>query len=314
MATALHHPTPLFLAHRLSALHQQSIYFKMDCYQPTGSFKIRGIGRRCQEAKAQGCRHFVIASGGNAGLATAYAGWKLKVPTTVVLPLKTPVAMQEKIRSLGARVELAGQVWDEAHAVAVDLAAKENAVYIPPFDHPTLWEGHASVIAECAAQMPEPDWIVVAVGGGGYFCGVMQGLKEQGWHQAKVLTAETVGSNCLQAALQAGERVELATINSIASSLGAKQVAQQAFEYAQQERVQSHAVTDAQALEAVEGFLEDVGTLVEPACGAALSTVYQPIPQLEQGATVLVLVCGGAGMNLAQFQQYQTTIKANTCI
>lgn len=309
MAIALHHPTPLFLAHRLSALQKRSIYFKMDCYQPTGSFKIRGIGRRCQEAKAKGCRHFVIASGGNAGLATAYAGWKLKVPTTVVLPLKTSVAMQEKIRSLGARVELAGQVWDEAHAVAIDLAAQENATYIPPFDHPTLWEGHASVIEECAAQMPEPDWIVVAVGGGGYFCGVMQGLQEQGWHKAKVLTAETVGSNCLQAALQAGERVELAAINSIASSLGAKQVAQQAFDYAQEDRVYSHVMTDVQALRAVEGFLGDVGTLVEPACGAALSTVYEPVSHFEEGATILVLVCGGAGMNLEQFQHYQTTIR-----
>ena len=99
----------------------------------------------------------MIASGGNAGLATAFAGWKLGVPTTVVLPLATSVAMQDKIRHLGARVELAGRVWDEAHAVAVELAAREAAEYIPPFDHPTLWRGHATVVAECAAQMPEPD-------------------------------------------------------------------------------------------------------------------------------------------------------------
>lgn len=310
MTTVLHHETPLFLAHRLSAAQQRSIYFKMDCYQPTNSFKIRGVGLRCQEAKAEGCQHFVIASGGNAGLATAYAGWKLGVRTTVVLPLKTSLGMQDKIRSLGAEVVLAGQVWDEAHAVAVDLAAREKAVYISPFDHPTLWKGHATVIAECAAAMPEPDLIVVAVGGGGYFCGVMQGLEAQGWNKAKVLVTETVGANCLQAALEAGERVQLNSIDSIASSLGAKQVAEQAFEYAQQDRVQTHVVSDAQALDAVGLFLEDLGTLVEPACGAALSAVYHPEAYLEEAQTVLVLVCGGAGMNLAQFQEYQTTIKA----
>lgn len=308
MDTALHHITPLFLAHRLSAVQQRSIYFKMDCYQPTGSFKIRGIGQRCQEAKMAGGTHYVIASGGNAGLATAYAGWKLGVPTTVVLPLKTPVAIQKKIRSLGAQIKLAGHVWDEAHDIAVDLAARQNAVYISPFDHPTLWKGHASVIAECATQMSEPDLIVVAVGGGGYFCGVMQGLEEQGWNRVRVLAVETAGANCLQAALLAGKCVRLKSINSIASSLGAKQVAQQALTYALQKRVQSHVVTDAQALAAVGAFMEDMGTLVEPACGAALSAVYHSGTWLDKVATVLVLVCGGVGMNLAQFENYQATI------
>jgi L-serine/L-threonine ammonia-lyase len=310
MTPTLHRHTPLFKAHRLSAAQQRAIYFKMDCYQPTGSFKIRGIGQRCEEAKAEGCRHFVIASGGNAGLATAYAGWKLQVPTTVVLPLGTAVAMQDKIRHLGARVELAGQVWDEAHAVAVALAKREQAVYIPPFDHPTLWRGHASVIAECAAEMAEPDLIVVAVGGGGYFCGVMEGLEAQGWHNARVLTVETEGANCLQAALAAGERVQLDAIRSIANSLGAKQVAEQAYHYAQLERVEPHVVSDAQALEAVELFLEDSNCLVEPACGAALSSVYHEGKWLDGTSRVLVLVCGGTGMNLAQFRQYKTTIEA----
>lgn len=309
MRTVLHHETPVFLAHRLTAQQGRSIYFKMDCYQPTGSFKVRGIGARCQEAKEKGCRHFVIASGGNAGLATAYAGWKLAVPTTVVLPLKTPLAVQEKISSLGATVKLAGQVWDEANAVALEMAAKEDAVYISPFDHPTIWRGHASVIAECAAQMPEPDWIVVAVGGGGYFCGVMEGLEAVGWNKTRVLTAETVGANCLDAALKAGERITLNSIDSIASSLGAKQVATQAFEYAQQTRVQAQVVTDAQTLDAIELFAEDMGTLVEPACGAALSVIYHNNAILENADSVLVLVCGGAGMSLAQFHHYQTTIQ-----
>lgn len=309
MKSTLHQETPLFLAHRLSEEQGRSIYFKMDCYQPTGSFKIRGIGQRCQEAKAAGYSHFVIASGGNAGLATAYAGWKLEVRTTVVLPLKTSVAMQDKIRSLGAEVKLAGQVWDEAHAVAVKLAEAVGAVYISPFDHPTLWKGHASVLAECAVQMPEPDVVVVAVGGGGYFCGVMQGLVEQGWNKTRVLVAETQGANCLQAALEAGERIALKSIDSIASSLGAKQVAKQAFEYAQQKRVETHVVTDKQALDAVGLFLEDIGTLVEPACGAALSAVYDPSAALKGASTILVLVCGGAGMNLAKYQEYQATIE-----
>jgi L-serine/L-threonine ammonia-lyase len=113
----------------------------------------------------------------------------------------------------------------------------------------------------------------------------------------------------LDAALKAGERVVLDSINSIASSLGAKQVAAQAYEYAQQARVQSHLVTDAQTLDAIELFVADMGVLVEPACGAALSAVYHGSAAIEEDASVLVLVCGGAGMSLAQFQHYQTTIQ-----
>lgn len=303
----LHEKTPVRYAHNLSKKLQKSIYFKMDCYQPTGSFKIRGVGLRCQEAYAKGAEQFVIASGGNAGLATAYAGWKLGVPTTVVVPTTTTVSMRNKIIALGATLKVFGDVWNESNAYAQSLVQKEQAVYIPPFDHPTIWKGNASVIVECVEQMEEPDAIIVAVGGGGYFCGVMQGLEQYEWKRAQVIAAETTGAASLGKALAAKERITLSEINTIASSLGAKQVAKQAFDWAIQQQTVAYTVSDKEALKACKRFLNDTGSLVEPACGAALAAVYQNLPCIHAAQRVLVLVCGGTALNLEQFNNYLIT-------
>lgn len=299
MVNRLHHVTPLFYAHRLSAALGKHIHFKMDCYQPTGSFKIRGIGRFCQQAREKGCQALVIASGGNAGLATAYAGWKLDLPTTVVLPKNAPIHIQQKIKALGAEVVLYGSVWDEANAHALTLADGSGTLYVPPFDHPVLWDGHASVIEECAAELPEPDAVLVAVGGGGYFLGVLEGLRRVGWEQTQIYTAETEGADALYQSIQQQQWLTLPAITSVASSLGAKQVAESAYTAAQQLRVTPYTVTDKQAVAACRSFLDDMGVLVEPACGAALAAVYQvPNVLLADAQNILVLVCGGRGFQV----------------
>jgi L-serine/L-threonine ammonia-lyase len=306
MNTALHTKTALFYAHQLSNQLNKKIYFKMDCHQPTGSFKIRGVGKRCQEAAEQGYKHFVTASGGNAGLATAYAGWKMGIKTTVVVPTTTQEPMKAKILSLGANIKVFGDVWNDANVFAQSLVKKEKAIYIPPFDHPTIWDGNASVIDECDTQMAPPDVVIVAVGGGGYFCGVMEGILRNNWENTKVITAETDGTASMKKALEQQQLITLDKIDSIAASLGAKRVAKRAFEYAINNDVVAYSVSDAKALDACRLFLNDTGSLVEPACGAALSAVYHNLEVIQQVDSVLVLVCGGAGLSLEQFNAYLT--------
>lgn len=280
----------------------------MDCHQPTGSFKIRGIGKRCQEAFEAGFDHFVIASGGNAGLATAYAGWKMGVKTTVVVPTTTTQAMQEKIINLGAELKIFGTTWNDSNVFAQSLVKKEKAIYIHPFDHPTVWAGNASVIDECDTQMSPPDLVVVAVGGGGYFCGVMEGIKRNNWTQTQVLTAETEGAASMKGAIEAQELITLESIASIASSLGAKRVAKRAFELALEHAVIPYAVSDQEALEACRLFLNETGNLVEPACGAALAAVYHNIKPIQEADSILILVCGGASLTLEHFNNYSATL------
>lgn len=304
MLTTLHAKTPLFYAHELSTKLNKKIYFKMDCHQPTGSFKIRGVGKRCQEAFKAGFDHFVIASGGNAGLATAYAGWKMGVKTTVVVPTTTSQAMQNKITSLGAELKIFGNVWNDTNVFAQSLVRKENAVYIHPFDHPTIWNGNASVIDECDAQMTPPDLVLVAVGGGGYFCGVVEGMQRNNWDETQIATAETHGAASMKQALENKELITLDKIETIASSLGAKRVAKQAFEYAVTHNVEAYTVSDQEAIEACKLFLNDTGNLVEPACGAVLAAVYFDMEIIQKANSILLLVCGGSGLTLDSFNNY----------
>ncbi|KAK2538123.1 hypothetical protein Q9966_005884 [Columba livia] len=163
-----HIVSPLLESLSLSRAGGTRVYMKLENVQPAGSFKIQGIGHLCQEAARRGCRGFVCSSGGNAGLAAAYAAKKLGLPITVVVPSTTGPGTVRKLEELGAKVEVSGQVWDEANRRALELAEAEGWVSIHPFDHPLVWQGHASLVQELKDSLDtKPDAIVLAVGGGG---------------------------------------------------------------------------------------------------------------------------------------------------
>jgi len=277
-------------------------WVKMDAYQPTGSFKIRGIGHLCQRLASQGAKAFVSSSGGNAGYAAAYAGRALGVPTTVVTPSSTAQDMREKIASLGAEVLVEGEVWDEADAFARAIVARGEAAYVPPFDHPLLWEGHSTLVDEMLAQIPNgspaPDAVVVAVGGGGLLCGVAAGLDRHGLKDTTILAVETEGAASFAGAVAAGELITLEKITTIASTLGAKRVTGQALDWAKRRPITPVIVSDADAVRGIARFADDHQCLVEPACGAALSLAYDDHPALKPFKRIAVIACGGVAVSL----------------
>ncbi|XP_029983572.1 serine dehydratase-like [Sphaeramia orbicularis] len=312
MAEYFHVNTPLLESMSMSKLVGTTVYLKMENSQPTGSFKIRGIGHLCQKL-AKESTGVVCSSGGNAGMAAAYAARKMGIPATIIIPSSTPPLVVKRLKDQGATVKCIGKVWDDANAEALRLAETEGLTYVPPFDHPLLWQGHASLIAEVAASLGsgvKPGAVLVAVGGGGLLCGVIQGLKDVGWTDVPVVAMETVGADCFNAAVKAGKLVTLDDITSEAKCLGAKTVCKKAFEYSQCSEVTiiSELVTDQQALSAIEAFLDEERVLVEMACGAALAAVYSGLIQRLQGegrlptllGPLLVIVCGGSSIDMEQ--------------
>ncbi|MFP3996919.1 pyridoxal-phosphate dependent enzyme [Pseudomonas capeferrum] len=298
----LHIQTPLIESRPLSLAAGRTVWLKLDALQPCGSFKLRGVGHACEVHHARGARHFVSSSGGNAGLAVAYAGRKLGVPVTVVVPETTTERAKELLRLEDANVVVHGSSWQEANELAQTLLGTGDA-FIHPFDDPLLWAGHASLIDEVAASRVKPDAVVLSVGGGGLLSGVVEGLKRNGWDDVPVLAVETTGAASLHAAVQAGHPIELERLASVATSLGAKRVADQALECVRSHPVHSHLVSDRAALEACERFLLDHRVLVEPACGAALALAYEA-DTLARYSNVLVVVCGGATATLEQIHTW----------
>ncbi|MFK0310811.1 pyridoxal-phosphate dependent enzyme [Pseudomonas sp. NPDC090233] len=298
----LHIHTPLIESRPLSLAAGRAVWLKLDALQPCGSFKLRGVGHACEVHHSRGARHFVSSSGGNAGLAVAYAGRKLGVPVTVVVPETTTERAKELLQQEDAKVIVHGSSWQEANALAQTLVGPDDA-FIHPFDDPLLWAGHASLVDEVAASGYKPDAVVLSVGGGGLLSGVVEGLKRNGWDDVPVLAVETEGAASLHAAVQAGHPVELERLTSVATSLGAKRVADQALACVREHPVHSVLVSDRAALEACERFLADHRVLVEPACGAALALAYEA-DKLHGYENVLIVVCGGATATLGQIQAW----------
>jgi L-serine/L-threonine ammonia-lyase len=304
---SLHVNTPLLRA-APGLFEHPEVWLKMDALQPSGSFKLRGVGRLVQQSAADGARAIVCASGGNAGFAATYAAVALGLPVTIVLPLSSSATVAERLAARGAEVLRHGAVWDEAHEFAVRLAAERGAAYVHPFDHPLLWAGHSTLIDEVFEAGVEFDAVVTAVGGGGLFCGIVEGLRRHRLDRIPVIAVETEGAASLQAALAAGELVSLPAITSIATSLGARCVAPEAFERARSHPTVAVQVSDAQATAACARFADAQRVLVEPACGAALAAVDRHAAGFRR---VLVEVCGGMGVSLELLRSWTTapTIK-----
>uniref|UniRef100_A0A8D0XPP3 L-serine dehydratase/L-threonine deaminase n=1 Tax=Sus scrofa TaxID=9823 RepID=A0A8D0XPP3_PIG len=380
----LHVRTPIRDSMTLSKVAGTTVYLKLESSQPSGSFKIRGIGHLCKTWAERGCEHFVCSSGkwfaclllslavcpeagrstslgpgfpsnivhciicrsptlefqgeasnhpgrvqslevggkqftntlpppraaGNAGLAAAYAARKLGIPALIVVPSTTPALTIQRLKNEGAMVKVVGETLDEAIKLAKDLVKNNsNWVYVPPFDDPLIWEGHASIVKELKETMSaKPGAIVLAVGGGGLLSGVAQGLLEVGWGDVPILAIETIGADSFNASTKAGKLVTLPRITSVAKALGVTTVTAQAMKVFQEQPVFSEVVSDQEAVAALEKFVDDEKILVEPACGAALAAVYSQVVQKLQGegklctplSSLVVIVCGGSNISLAQ--------------
>ena len=134
------------------------------------------------------------------------------------------------------------------------------------------------MVDEITSSGLRPDAVLVSVGGGGLYSGVVEGLRRNGLTSIPVLAVETQGTASFHAAMKEGKLVELEGICGVATSLGAKKVAQRAFELQAHHPTQSVVVSDSQAVSACTRFLDDHRLLVEPACGAALAPVYEKLP------------------------------------
>ncbi|MBK8247135.1 MAG: pyridoxal-phosphate dependent enzyme [Gemmatimonadetes bacterium] len=299
----LHIETPLVASRALSHAAGRPTWLKLEAVQPPGSYKLRGIGHACQAYARRGARRFISSSGGNAGIAVAYSGRQLGIPVLVIVPESTSDTAKGLILQEGAEVRVHGASWHEANVLAQSMVSASDA-FIHPFDDPLLWQGHSTMVDEIVRAGVRPGVIILSVGGGGLLCGVIQGLHRHGWTDVPVVAVETVGADSLAQSVAAGERIKLARITSIATTLGALQVCEQAFSYTQQHPVTSLVVSDQAAVRACQRFITDHRIVTEPACGASLAVLYDRAPEMPRYESALVIVCGGAGVSVQQLQRW----------
>ena len=300
----LHINTPLFESRQLSLITERSVWLKLDALQVPGSFKIRGIGLACETHHQRGARRFISSSGGNAGLAVAYAGRRLNTPVTVIVPETTSEHAKALLHMESAEVIVRGSTWQEANEYALSLLGEFDA-FLHPFDDPLLWQGHATMIDEVFSSGLKPDAVVLSVGGGGLLSGVAEGLRRNGADDIPIIAVETEGAASFHEAMKVGHPVQLERITSIANSLAAKRVCERAVQWCKERPIHSVLVSDKSAVSACERFLNDHRILVEPACGASLAIAYDKSAELERFNTILFIVCGGATATINQIKEWE---------
>ncbi|MEU6930827.1 threonine/serine dehydratase [Streptomyces sp. NPDC046374] len=267
------------------------VAFALELMQHTGSFKARGalnflLAHR--EAGTLPAAGVTIASGGNAGLACAWAARGQGVPATVFLPTTAPGVKVERLRGYGADVRLVGSEYAEALAACDAFAAETGALASHAYDHPLIAAGAGTLLEEIQRGLPGLDTVVVSVGGGGLFAGVATAARA---HGVRVVAVEPENCRALHAALEAGRPVDVTVDSVAADSLGARRVSAAALDAAREDHVRSVLVSDADIVRARRVLWDDRRLVVEHAAAtaqAALGTAYRP----EPGERVCVVLCG----------------------
>ncbi len=285
--------TPCLRARFLRApLHPGELLLKLESLQVTGSFKARGANNAVlQLDEAALARGIVTASGGNHGLAVAYAGHASGAATVIYLPEITSAAKADKLRAWGAEVVVEGAVWDDANEAALARAARDGLTYIHPFSDPAVIAGQATVGREALKQSPDIDTILVAIGGGGLISGVASAAKaiKPG---IRVIGIEPVGAPTLSESLAAGRLVTLPKIETAAVTLAPRRSAEINLEIIRDNVDEIVLVTDEEMREAARWLWFEMGIGAELSGAAAIAAIQAGKIDLPKDSSVCAIICG----------------------
>jgi threonine dehydratase len=264
------------------------IIFKLELLQHAGSFKARGAFANLLLRKVPPAG-VVAASGGNHGVAVAFAAMKLGVPAKIFVPSVASEEKKERIRGYGAEMVIAGERYADALAVSETYVAETGAMPIHAYDQIETILGAGSVGLEIEEQAPELDTLLVAVGGGGLIGGVATWYSKR----IKVVGVEPEAAPTLWNALRAGHPVDSEAGGIAADSLAPKRVGEIMFPIAQERVKEVVLVPDEAIALAQETMWKVMRVLAEPGGSAAFAAVLSGRYKVSPGERVGVLVCGG---------------------
>jgi threonine dehydratase len=270
----------------LSSAHK--ITFKLELFQHAGSFKARGAFTNLLTRKVPRAG-VVAASGGNHGVAVAFAAMKLGKPAKIFVPSVASAEKMERIRGFGAELVIAGERYADALAASEKWVAESGAMPIHAFEQIETMIGQGSVGLEIEEQAPKLDTLLVAVGGGGLIGGVAAYYAGR----VNVIGVEPEAAPTLWNALKAGRPVDSEAGGIAADSLAPKRVGELMFPIAQKYISNVMLVSDIEIQLAQETLWKTFRIVTEPggaaASAALLSGRYKP----KRGERVGILVCGG---------------------
>lgn len=259
---------------------------KLDHLQPTGSFKVRGAFSLLTASQIPGSG-VVAASGGNFGMAVAYACSRLGLPATVFVPETSPLEKVDRIGRYGADVRIVPGYYDQARSEAEVWAQANGAFTAHAYDQPQVVAGQGTAALEITSSVPSVDAILVAVGGGGLIGGIASWCKDD----VTVVATESTGCPSMHAARQAGGPVPAPVGGLAASSLGAERIGDHAW-YANRWINDAVLVSDEEITEAQRWMWRELRLVVEPAAATTIAAIRSGVYVPDPGSRVVAMISG----------------------
>ncbi|MXP51400.1 threonine ammonia-lyase, biosynthetic [Pantoea sp. SoEX] len=289
--------TPLQKMEKLSLKFNNTILVKREDQQPVHSFKLRGayamIVGLTQDQKLRGV---ITASAGNHAQGVAYSANKLGIRSLIIMPKATVDIKIDAVRSFGGEIILYGNNFDEAKYKAIELSKKYGYTFIPPFDHPAIIAGQATLAMELLQQNAHIDRVFVPVGGGGLLAGIIILLKQL-IPQIKIIAVESKDSACLEAALKVGHPTKLPNVGLFADGVAVKCIGKETFRICKQYLDDIITVNSDEICAAMKDLFEDIRAIAEPSGALSLAGMKNYIKEYKIINEQLVHILSGANVN-----------------
>ena len=230
--------------------NESQVYLKPENLQYTGSFKLRGacykISCLTEEEKARGV---IACSAGNHAQGVALGATKHGIKSLICLPEGAPISKVEATKRYGAEVCLVPGVYDDAYQKALQLKEEKGYTFIHPFDDEDVMEGQGTIALEIMEELPDVDYILVPIGGGGLISGIACAAKQIN-PSVKIVGVEPEGAASALAAVEDDQLVKLSEVSTIADGTAVKQIGETPFEYIKKYVDEIVTVSDYELMEA----------------------------------------------------------------
>ncbi|MDD4746340.1 MAG: threonine ammonia-lyase [Salinivirgaceae bacterium] len=292
--------TPLERSKSFSTMSEADVYLKLENFQTTGSFKVRGAYYKIKNLTHQEAAKGVLcASAGNHAQGVAYAASNLGVKSTVFMPVFAPPLKVIATRAYGAEVVLVGDTFNDAFNAAVEFGKKSGATFVHPFDDPHIIAGQGTIGLEIFEQLRDVDDVLVPIGGGGLIAGIAIALKQLN-PRIRIIGVEADGAQSMKASMEKGSPITLNSADTIADGIAVKSPGKLTFDITRNLVDELVVVNDAEIARTAYLLLQRAKILTEPAGVVAMAAVLFQKANIKGRKVIPIISGGNANMSILE--------------